>query len=150
MEIIYKPRRNGKTMDIITSAFENQPSVIVVSNEGSKRLVRKRIERAYKDSDIEVVLFKDLPSYLIGRRDRNIYIDDLNLCLDEYASKKIEMASIDYGTPCQESENLIIKEFGDERCLGILVDGSPTLRMKCQYCPYRYKHPVTRRMVIGL
>lgn len=151
MKIIHKARRNRKTTtDIINAAFEKQAnglhsSVIVTSNEQSKKYIEDTIsyqcQHFQKPPQIDVVLFKDLPEYLIERHTRNIYIDDLDLCLEQYAGKEINMASIGYDEPCYDGINLLIEEDGEKRCPGRLISMTTRLRTECKYCPYQYKHP---------
>jgi hypothetical protein len=90
MKIICKARRGGKTTEIIKKVKEDPDSMLFVMNESEAQY----ISHTFDIPITRVCSWSNYKEKIIGLN-RKIYIDDVDMFLQELFDYKIECASID-------------------------------------------------------
>lgn len=95
MEIIQRPRRGGKTVEMLRYLRDHRHSVLVVMNQQEYKRVLDMLREQDRDRDwtSQIVLW-DGRHNLRGRRHTEILIDNLDLILQREFSERVTLATI--------------------------------------------------------
>lgn len=146
MKILHGERQIGKTNDIFWLAFENQPSVILVVNKHKKDYLEKYMKDVFEDDyerqDVKIELFTKYDS--TGQHNRNIFIDDLDLCLQYILKQDVKIASITdqiCDRALKDSDRMLKEKDGKIVCQGYIYGMNESVCRNCEACSYQYGHP---------
>lgn len=95
MEMINRPRRTGKTYEIVKRFLKDKKALLLVMNQREK----ERIIRDYiipKDREFQIIPWGDIVSYnreMLTGFDGHLYIDNIDLFLMQYFHREVKVVT---------------------------------------------------------
>lgn len=83
MKLVTGPRQSGKTRAILKWIRKHGSATIVVARQMDVQIVKARVKESLLMTDISVITFREYcRGVLSGKRYGNVYIDDIDVCID--------------------------------------------------------------------